>query len=103
MAQLAATRISEARATLKRVADGDDPARGNAAKYGLARCDMAEKSFDSARAILGELLRVKPAPANVSQIAMDRAVCAMESGKWEDAATEFGAIARELGKDAQAA
>jgi TolA-binding protein len=103
LAQLAAARVSDARATLRRAAGDDDSARANAAKYGLARCDMADKSFDSARAILGELLRVKPPLANASQIALDRAVCAMESGKWEEAAGEFEAIARDFGKSAQVA
>jgi TolA-binding protein len=102
LAQLAAKRIGDARATLGRVG-GDEPARANAAKYGLARCDMAEKKFDSARAILGDLLQVKPALANAAQIQMDRGVCGMELGKWEEAAGEFAAVAKEPGKTAQAA
>jgi TolA-binding protein len=64
---------------------------------------MAEKKFDSARAILADLLHVKPSPANTTQIEMDRAVCAMELGKWDDAASEFAAVAKVFGKTAQAA
>src|SRR5439155_11607306 len=57
----------------------------------------------SARGVLGELLRDKPAPSNLSQIALDRAVCAMELGNWEDAAKEFEAVARDYAKSPQLA
>jgi TolA-binding protein len=102
LAQLAAAHVDDARATLKRVAADDGSARANAAKYGLARCDMAEKKFDSAREVLAELLRAQPAPANAAQVRMDRAVCAMELGKWNDAAGEFAAVAKDVEKGPQA-
>src|SRR5258706_3164005 len=101
LAQLAAGKVNDARATLNRVVNDADPSRAHAAQYALARCDIADKSFDSARAILGDLLRAKPAPSNLSQIAMDRAVCAMELGRWEDAAKEFEAVARDSAKGPQ--
>jgi TolA-binding protein len=92
LAQLAANRLPEARATLAAAARADDnPASIAAARYGLARCDMAEKKFASARKILGDLLAAKS--ANAGQLSLDRAICLMELGKFEDAAGEFAQLA----------
>src|SRR5258706_5115033 len=103
LAQLAAGKVNDARATLNRFVNDTDASRANAAKYALTRCDIADKSFDSARAVLGDLLRARPAPSNLSQIALDRAVCAMEMGSWADAAKEFEAVARDYAKGPQLA
>ena len=101
LAQLAAGKTADARATLTPVAAHADAARAASAKYGLARCDIADKSFDSARVLLGELLSATPAPANASQIALDRAVCLMEMSQFEEAAKEFQGVARKYAGSAQ--
>jgi TolA-binding protein len=98
LAQLAAGKIADARATLTQAASDPDPARANSARYALARCDMADKSFDSARVILVELLHSTPPLPNASQIALDNAICLMEQSQFEEAAKEFKAVSRDYAK-----
>jgi cellulose synthase operon protein C len=100
LAQLAANHIADARRTLERVA-GDDAARVNDALYGLAQCDIADKNFDAAHRTLDDLSRKQPAPANLVQILMDRAVCLMELGKFQPAADEFQAFRDQHGQSPQ--
>jgi TolA-binding protein len=90
LALLAANRIGEARATLGSVVrEGGD--NGAAARYGLARCDMAERKFESARDTLRQLLAGKP--ANAAQIALDEGTCLMEMGKYDEAVLQFSKLA----------
>jgi TolA-binding protein len=100
LALLAAGKAGDAREALQSVARAD-PDRAAAAKYALVRCDMAEKRYEAAREAMGELLRARPAPANATQIALDRAVCLMEVAKFEDAAAEFEALATDGAANAQ--
>lgn len=99
LTQLALNKIPEARAALTPIAADTDPARAASAKYGLARCDIAEKKFDSARALLSELLQGNP--ANAPQIALDRAVCLVETSQFEEAAREFRDIVKKYAASAQ--
>lgn len=85
---LAAGKTDEARRTLQQVVS-TDPARRNDARYALAQCDIADKRFDAARSTLDELAAVQPPPANLPQILLDRAVCAAELGRHDQAASEF--------------
>src|SRR5205085_11159971 len=62
------------------------------ARNGLAQCDIAEKKFEAARRTLEDLSRAQPAPANLPQILLDRAVCAAELGKHEQAVGELEAL-----------
>jgi TolA-binding protein len=99
LALLAADKPGEARAALDEVAR-NDPERAASARYALARCDMAERKYESAREQLGQLLAVRPAPASATQIALDRAICLMELGKFDAAATELEALASRAPADA---
>lgn len=91
LAELADHQIDKARRTLEAVAR-DDTARAADARYGLAQCDIAQKKFESARAMLDTLAFLQPAPANLPQILLDRAVCLMELGKFEQAAGELDSL-----------
>jgi TolA-binding protein len=88
LAQLAGIKTSEARNTLNAVVR-DDPDHAAEARYGLAQCDMADKRYEQARQTLGELQLPQPPPANVSQIALDHAVCTMELTQFQPAADEL--------------
>jgi TolA-binding protein len=101
LAQLAGGKTSEARQTLEQVA-ASDADRRNDARYGLAQCDIAEKKFDSARAALDELSKAQPAPANLPQVLLDRAVCAAELGKHDQAVEELDAFRKRFSDGPQA-
>jgi TolA-binding protein len=92
LALLASGKTAEARRILTPVAK-DDVQHANDAAYGLAQCDIADKKFDSAYATLDQLAKQQPAPANLQQILLDRAVCLMEQNKFDEAAAEFAAFA----------
>jgi TolA-binding protein len=91
LVQLAGGKTAAARQTLSAVVSSD-PAEAPAAQYGLAGCDIADKKYDSAKTILDQLLKQDPPPANLSQIALDHAVCLMELKDYADARSEFAAF-----------
>lgn len=91
LALLAAGKPRDARRTLDQVASSD-PDRRNDARYGLAQCDIAEKKYDAARRTLDELSQLQPAPANLAQVLLDRAVCAAELGKHDQAVKELESL-----------
>jgi TolA-binding protein len=88
LVQLATGKTADARRTLQQVVTRD-PARRDPAAYALAQCDIADRRWDSARAALDELASRQPPPANLSQVLLDRAVCAAELNKHEQAVSEF--------------
>jgi TolA-binding protein len=101
-AQLVAGHGVEARRAFEEIARQQDAARAAEAKYGLARCEMADKRFDLARQILGELQGATPPPANAAQLSLDRAECLLESGKFAEAAGEYDAVAKRYPSTPQA-
>ena len=101
LAQLGANKTSEARQTLEAVSR-DDSGRSNEARYWLAQCDIADKHFDQARATLEELLGVQPPPANIAQIALDHAVCAMELAHFQQAADDLAQFRQQYAQSPQA-
>lgn len=94
LTHLAAGNTAEARKTLTEVVE-KDPDRVNEARYGLAQCEIADKKFDAALALLDQMIAAQPAPANIAQVKLDRAVCLMELGQHEPAAVEFGAFVQQ--------
>jgi TolA-binding protein len=102
LVQLAAGKTGDARRTLQQVV-AKDPARWDDARYALAQCDIADKRFDSARAILDELSRAEPPRANLPQVLLDRAVCAAELGKHDEAVAELESFLARYGDAPQAA
>ncbi len=97
LAQLDAGKPAEARKTLTAVAK-EDKERANAAKYWLARCDMAEEKYAPARAALEALSKLKPPPANLDAVEFDRTACAVAMGEHEKAAGEFAAFVESFPK-----
>jgi len=97
LAQLADGKIPDARKTLAAVRR-DDPGRALLARYWLAQCDMTEKKYDTARAVLDELARAKKKPENLEAVLYDRAICAMALGRHEQAAQEFAALRKAYPK-----
>ena len=91
LSQLGGGKIGPARQTLTAVAN-EDADHANAARYGLAQCDIAEKNFQLARQRLDELMRAQPAPDNIAQIALDRAVCDMQLKQFQQASDELEAM-----------
>jgi TolA-binding protein len=81
---LAAGKLPDARNTFNAVIAGD-PDHANEARYALAQCDIADKQYDPAEKELAALAQAQPAPANLSQVLLDRAVCLMELGKFDAA------------------
>ena len=102
LAQLGSNKTAEARRTFEAVAR-DDSGRANEARYWLAQCDIADKRYDQARATLEELLSIQPPPANIAQIALDHAVCAMEVSHFQQAADELGQLRQQYAQSPQAA
>ena len=101
-ALLAGGKVKEARQIFD-VIVRTDPERANDAKYGLAQADMAEAKWQPARATLDQLAALQPAPANLPQILLDRAVAATELGKFEQAAAEFEQFRKQYPQSPQAA
>jgi TolA-binding protein len=101
LVQLAGGKTEAARQTLKAVVSSDPP-DAPAAQYGLAGCDIADKKFDSAKAILDQLLKLGPPPPNLQQIALDHAVCLMELKDYAGAQKEFVAFVEKNAKSQQA-
>ena len=87
LVQLAAGKPADARRTLQVAAR--DAARRDAAAYAIAQCDIAERKWDAARATLDDLATRQPAPPNLPQILLDRAVCAAELNQHDQAAAEL--------------
>ncbi len=102
LSELAAGKTADGRAVLGQVAK-EDPARAAEAQYGLAQCDITDKKFESAFTILDALSKLQPAPPNLSQILLDRAVCLMEAEKFEEAAKEFESLATQYPNNSQVA
>ncbi|HZN67841.1 MAG TPA: tetratricopeptide repeat protein [Tepidisphaeraceae bacterium] len=102
LVQLAAGKTREARRTLEQVA-AQDAQRRNDARYGIAQCDIAEKKFQQARSVLDELAGAEPAPANLPQVLLDRAICAAELNQHEQAVAELQALLSRHEKSPQAA
>lgn len=102
LAQLAANHISDARRTLDDVSR-DDSARATDARYGLSQCDLAQKKYQDARQKLDALAQQQPAPSNLSQILLDRAVCAMELGQFQQASAELETFRNQNAKAPQLA
>jgi len=94
LAQLAAGQPAEARKTLQKVV-ATDKRRSRKASYWLVQCDMAEKKYAEAREALDKQAKLTPPPANLDAIAYDRAVCAMELGRFDVAAKEFAAFVQK--------
>ena len=88
LALLAAGQTTPARDALANVLS-QDPERANSARYGLAECDLLDKKYAEARQRLDELMSLQPPPANISQIALDHAVCTMELTRFQEAANEL--------------
>ena len=101
LVQLAAGKVAEARRTLQQVVS-KDPARRDDARYALAQCDIADKRFDAARETLDDLSRVEPPRPNLPQVLLDRAVCAAELGKHDQAVAELEAFLGKYGDSPQA-
>jgi len=88
LVQLAAGKPDEAHRNLEQVA-ARDPARRDAARYGVAQCEIATQKWQAAREILDELARKQPAPTNLPQVLLDRAVCAAELNEHGQAVAEL--------------
>ena len=97
LAHLAGGDLSDARTVLARVRK-TDPAREASAQYWLAQCDLTDKKYASARAILDGLVGGGKKPDNLEAILYDRAICAMALGKHEPAAEEFAAFRKAYPK-----
>jgi TolA-binding protein len=82
--QLEAGKLDDARATFNSVIKLDSD-NANEARYGLAQCDITDKRYEPAAQALDALAQAQPAPANLPQILLDRAVCLMELGKFDAA------------------
>lgn len=102
LVQLAAGKTADARRTLEKVI-ASDPARRDSARYGVTQCDIAERKWDAARRALDEFATKQPPPANLPQILLDRAVCAAELDKHEQAAAELEQFLARFAQTAQAA
>jgi TolA-binding protein len=102
MAQLAGGRTNQARSTLEAVAR-EDSERAGEAQYGLAQCDIADKRYQQAVGRLDQLAAATPAPANIAQVRLDRAVCRMELGQFQQAAEELQAIRDQYASSPQVA
>lgn len=102
LVQLAAGKVADARRTLEKVA-ATDPARRDSAVYGVVQCDIAERKWDAARRRLDDLATKQPAPANLPQVLLDRAVCAAELSKHEQAVSELEQFLARFAETAQAA
>ncbi len=87
LTDLSRGRTAEARAAFSTAGDSPD------AQFGIAQCDIADKKFDVAFAALDRLSKQSPAPANIAEIALYRAICLMEMSKTQEAADAFDALA----------
>lgn len=101
MAQLAAGRTNQARSTLEAVAR-EDSERAGEAQYGLAECDIADKRYQQAIGRLDPLISASPAPANIAQIRLDRAICRMELGQFQPAVEELQSLREQYANTPQA-
>ncbi len=97
LAQLAAGKLPDARKILAEVIK-IDPGRKVTARYWLAQCDMTEKKYTAARAILDELARLKKKPDNLEAVLYDRAICAMATGQYAQAAAELAGLRKAYPK-----
>ena len=96
LSQWAAKDVSGARATFEQVVS-EDASRKTQAGYWLARCDMGDKKYDTARKTLVELQASKDIP-NAEQVAYDIAVCSMSLEKFTQAAADFEAYRKAFSK-----
>ncbi len=96
LSQWAVRDVAGARATFEQVAK-EGATRKVQAGYWLARCDMGDKKFDTARKMLVELQASKGIP-NAEQVSYDIAVCSMSMEKFEQAAADFEAYRKAYPK-----
>jgi TolA-binding protein len=99
-AQLAGGRVGEARQTFQLVAQNDKD-RAADATYGLAQCELAEKKWAQARAVLDQLAAANPPPGNLEQVLLDRALCQAQLDKFAEAAAEFGEFRKKYPQSKQ--
>ena len=97
LSQWAAEDVAGARATFEQVAK-EDASRKAQAGYWLARCDMGDKKFDTARKTLVEMQASGKKIPNAEQVAYDIAVCSMSLEKFEQAAGDFEAYRKAFPK-----
>jgi len=102
MSQLAAGDTDAARRTFEAVAAKDEK-RKSAAQYWKAQADITDKRFESALAILDELVKLDPTPDNLEAVLFDRGSCLMSLDRFEPAAQQFAAMQKKYPKSNQAA
>lgn len=85
---LADKKLTEARALLKDIAQKDSD-RAAAANYALVQCDIAEKKYEPALALIDQLLQAKPADS--LDLLRDRAFCLMQLEKYDAADPAYAA------------
>lgn len=102
LVQLAAGKTADSRRTLQQVI-ARDPARRDQAVYGVAQGDIVERKWDAARSALDELASREPPAPNLAQVLLDRAVCAAELGKHEQAVSELEQLLARFADSPQSA
>jgi len=97
LSQWAAKDVAGARTTFEQVAK-EDASRKTQAGYWLARCDMGDKKFDTARKTLVEMQASAKKIPNAEQVAYDIAICSMSLEKFDQAAADFEAYRKAFPK-----
>src|SRR5687768_13896397 len=100
LTQWASRNLTAARQTLGGVVK-NDPARAATARYWLAQCDIVEKKFESAKAVLDELAKLSPPPVSMTQLALDQADCLMGMRKYAEAAAAYEAYQKQYPQSMQ--
>lgn len=96
LSQLEAKKTGEARNTLDQVVR-ESPDLVADARYGLAKCDITDEQYDSARRVLDELLAMRPQPPNYVQAAIDHAFCTMKLQQFQQAVDELESFRSQHG------
>jgi len=97
LSQWAARDVTGARTTFEQVAK-EDASRTIQAGYWLARCDMSDKKFDTARKALVEMQASGKDIPNAEQVSYDIAVCSMSLENFEQAVDDFAAYRKAFPK-----
>ena len=97
LSQWEAGDVPGARTTFEQIAK-EDASRKTQAGYWLARCDMGDKKFDTARKTLVELQSSAKDIPNAEQVSYDIAVCSMSLEKFSQAAGDFEAYRKAFPK-----
>src|SRR5688572_3977494 len=100
LTQWASRNLAAARQTLDGVVK-NDPNRAATARYWLAQCDIVEKKFESAKAVLDELAKLSPPPVSMTQLALDQADCLMGMRKYAEAAAAYEAYQKQYPQSMQ--